>query len=226
MRQKSSKNTPKKHNENTTTHFQPKGRQKVTKKRPTREGKGGIQDGILLEKKRILQKPDLLRGKGACWKGKPQTLRSSTRPCGGPHTARGRISVACGNSSAPGPREDNLHAKNLQEIWCQGQCRCIFLQNTALKDEFRPKRAKTKPRGCKITKIWPYMAPKGTQFEPKGHQNDPKGCQRGAKSEPEINKNTTITRSGEPHMCIIFFWIVFAFESSLLEMPPRQLCKF
>ena len=26
------------------------------------------------------------------------------------------ISVACGNSSAPGPKEDNLHAKNLQEI--------------------------------------------------------------------------------------------------------------
>ena len=35
------------------------------------------------------------------------------------------------------------------------------------------------------------MAPKGTQFKPKGHQNDPKGCQRDAKSEPEINKNTT-----------------------------------
>ena len=29
---------------------------------------------------------------------------------------RASISVACGNSSAPGPREDNLHAKNLQEI--------------------------------------------------------------------------------------------------------------
>ena len=64
--------------------------QKVTKIRPTREGKGGIQDGILLEKKRILQKPDLLRGKGACGKGKPQTLPSSTRPCGGPQAARGR----------------------------------------------------------------------------------------------------------------------------------------
>ena len=50
-RQKTSKNSPKKHNENTTTHFQPKGRQKVHIKRPTREGKGGIQDGILLEKK-------------------------------------------------------------------------------------------------------------------------------------------------------------------------------
>ena len=41
------------------------------------------------------------------------------------------------------------------------------------------------------------MAPKGTQFEPKGHQNDPKGCQRGAKSEPEINKNTTKKRNLE-----------------------------
>ena len=72
-----------------------------------------------------------------------------------------------------------------------GQCRCILLQNTALKYWFRPKRTKTNPPGCKITKIWPYMAPKGTQFQPKGHQNEPKGCQRGAKSEPEINKNTT-----------------------------------
>ena len=41
------------------------------------------------------------------------------------------------------------------------------------------------------------MAPKGTQFEPKGHQNEPKGCQRGAKSEPEINKNTTKNRNLE-----------------------------
>ena len=69
-----------------------------------------------------------------------------------------------------------------------------FLQNTTLNDEFRPKRAKTKPRGSKITNIWPDMAPKGTQFEPKGHQNEPKGCQRAAKSGPEINKNTTKKR--------------------------------
>ncbi len=41
------------------------------------------------------------------------------------------------------------------------------------------------------------MAPKGTQFKPKGHQNEPKGCQRGAKSEPEINKNTTKKRNLE-----------------------------
>ena len=41
------------------------------------------------------------------------------------------------------------------------------------------------------------MAPKGTQFELKGHQNEPKGCQRGAKSEPEINKNTTKKRNLE-----------------------------
>ena len=78
-----------------------------------------------------------------------------------------------------------------------GQCRCIFLQNNALKNKFPPKRTKTEPRGCKITQTWPYMAPKGTQFEPKGHQNEPKGCQRGAKSEPEINKNTTKNRNLE-----------------------------
>ena len=78
-----------------------------------------------------------------------------------------------------------------------GQCRCIFLQNTALKVEFHPKRAKTNTRGCKITQMWPYMAPKGTQFKPKGHQNEPKGCQRDAKSEPEINKNTTKNRNLE-----------------------------
>ena len=41
------------------------------------------------------------------------------------------------------------------------------------------------------------MVPKGIQFEPKGHQNEPKGCQRGAKSEPEINKNTTKNRNLE-----------------------------
>ena len=78
-----------------------------------------------------------------------------------------------------------------------GQCRCIFLQNTALKNNFPPKRAKTEPRGCKITQTWPYKAPKGTQFEPKGHQNEPEGCQRGAKSEPEINKNITKNRGLE-----------------------------
>ena len=56
---------------------------------------------------------------------------------------------------------------------------------------FAQNEPKGDPRGCKITQIWPYMAPKGTQFEPKGHQNEAKGCQRDAKSEPEINKNTT-----------------------------------
>ena len=35
---------------------------------------------------------------------------------------RRSISVACGNSSAPGPREDNLHAKNCKKFDVQGQC--------------------------------------------------------------------------------------------------------
>ena len=72
-----------------------------------------------------------------------------------------------------------------------GSMQEVFLQISALKDEFRPKRDETKPRGCEITKIWPSMAPKGLQFEPQGHQNEPKGCQRDAKSEPKINKYTT-----------------------------------
>ena len=43
-----------------------------------------------------------------------------------PTSFRASISVACGNSSAPGPREDNLHAKNLQEIWCQVNAGVFF----------------------------------------------------------------------------------------------------
>ena len=114
--------------------FQPIRDRRVTKTRPTTEGKGGIQDGILLEKKYCKKQPTAK--KGCMREGYPQTLRSptrsagglrpgpatqdcyrtSTRSAGGLRPARGRISVACGNSSAPGPREDNLHAKNLQEI--------------------------------------------------------------------------------------------------------------
>ena len=62
MNQKRIKNHPKtlqKNTEKTTTQKKankgPKCSRRVTKTRPTREGKGGIQDGILLEKKRILQ---------------------------------------------------------------------------------------------------------------------------------------------------------------------------
>ena len=62
------------------------------------------------------------------------------------------------------------------------------------------------------------MAPKGTQFKPKGHQNDPKGCQRDAKSEPEINKNTTKKRNlekgrkrgGAVYIFWGHFWPIFA----------------
>ena len=79
-----------------------------------------------------------------------------------------------------------------------GQCRCIFLQNTALKNEFRPQRAKTKPRGCKITKIWPYMAPKGAQIEPKGHQNEPKGCQKGPNLSQKDTKMSPEGAKGAP----------------------------
>ena len=49
--QKTSNKTHRKNNDPKAT----KSERRVTKIRPTREGKGGIQDGILLEKKRILQ---------------------------------------------------------------------------------------------------------------------------------------------------------------------------
>ena len=123
--QKSSKNRPKKHTEKLTTQFQPKGRQRCPKI-GRQGGKGGIQDGILLEKKKNIAKTRPTAGKGCMREGYTQTLPRPTRSAGGLRPARGRISVACGNSSAPGPREDNLHAKNLQEIWCQVNAGVFF----------------------------------------------------------------------------------------------------
>ena len=48
--------------------------QKVAKKRPTREGKGGIQDGILLEKKKNIAKTRPTAGKGCMREGNTQTV--------------------------------------------------------------------------------------------------------------------------------------------------------
>ena len=75
--QKSSKNMSKKHTEKLTTQFQPKGAQTVAKNRPTRGERGDPGWNPPRKKKRILQKPDLLRGKGACWKGYTQTVTQS-----------------------------------------------------------------------------------------------------------------------------------------------------
>ena len=109
--QKSSKNKPKKHTEKLTTQFQPRGRKRCPKI-GRQGGKGGIQDGILLEKKKEYCKNQTYCGERVhAGRKHADCDRIPTRPCGGPHTARGRISVACGNSSAPGPREDSLHAK-------------------------------------------------------------------------------------------------------------------
>ena len=76
IRQKSSKNTPKKHNENTTTQFQPKGRQRCPKI-DRQGGKGGIQDGILLEKKKNIAKTRPTAGKGCMREGYTQTVTES-----------------------------------------------------------------------------------------------------------------------------------------------------
>ena len=106
---KTSKNAPKKHTEN--KEKTPKPNQKLPKGDQNTTDKGGIQDGILLYKKKYTAKPHLLRERVHAGRKHADCDRISTRPCSGLHLARGRISVACGNSSAPGPREDNLHAK-------------------------------------------------------------------------------------------------------------------
>ena len=80
------------------------------------------------------------------------------------------------------------------------------------------------------------MAPKGTQFEPKGYQNDPKGCQRDAKSEPEINKNTTKDRNLEKGRkrevkCTKFwgqFWHIFdekCIKKSMRKITQKNMSK-
>ena len=57
---------------------------RVTKTRPTREGKGGIQDGILLEKKNIA-KTKLTARKGCMREGNTQTVTESQ------HAPLGRV---------------------------------------------------------------------------------------------------------------------------------------
>ena len=113
--QKTSKNAPKKHTEQKKHPISTKGGRSVTKTRPTREGKGGIQDGILLEKKKNIAKTRPTAGKGCMREGNTQDRYPiSTRSAGGLRPARGRISVACGNSSAPGPREESVRTERLQ----------------------------------------------------------------------------------------------------------------
>ena len=82
----SPKNTPKKKRPNFNQNG-PKGDQNTTDK----GGKGRDPGWNPPRKKKNIAKPDLLRGKGACWKGYTQTLRSSTRSAGGLRPARGRI---------------------------------------------------------------------------------------------------------------------------------------
>ena len=152
------------------TKTQPKGSQKVTKTRPTREGKGGIQDGILLEKKRMLRN-ETYCGKGCMQEGNTQTVTEGQHaPASGLNPARGRISVAKGNSSAPGPRGESVRTERLQSNKKR-------LQNVKIS----PKVTKMKPKKPK----WNQKREKGPQLEPQGHQNGAKRVQRGAKSNPK-----------------------------------------
>ena len=110
---------------------------------------------------------------------KVNTLRGGLRP------ARGRISVACGNSSAPGPREDSLHAKICKKFDTRVNAGVFFCKFMAQKMNFAQNEPKRDPRECKITKIWPYMGPKGSQYEPEGCQKGPNMSQKGVKMSPK-----------------------------------------
>ena len=58
--------------------------------------------------KKNTAKPNLLQERVHAGRPHPYECQHASA---GPKAARGRISVAYGNSSAPGPREDSLHAK-------------------------------------------------------------------------------------------------------------------
>ena len=101
-----------------------------------------------------------------------------------PKYANVTISVACGNSSARGPREDRLLAK-----FCTRKgpkCREDMLQAKFC----TPKGPNVEPEGSK-------MEPKGPDTEPKGRQKganrEPKGCQKGIK----IYRNASTRRYPE-----------------------------
>ena len=79
-------------------------------------------------KKKNAAKPNLLRERVHAGRKHADCDPMRTRSCVGPQPGPGANSVACGNSSAPRPREDNLHAKICKKFDVQGQCRSFFLQ--------------------------------------------------------------------------------------------------
>ena len=149
------------------------------------------------QKKKNIAKTKPAAGKGCMREGNTQTLTNLNTLRGGQSPAWGRISVACGNSSAPGPREDSLHAKICTKIDTRVNAGVFFCKFRPEKMNFAQNEPKRDPRGCKITKIWPYMGPKGSQYEPEGCQNEHKGCQGAVKSNPKSDQNTSKNRNLE-----------------------------
>ena len=90
------------------------------------------------------------------------------------------ISVACGNSSAPGSRGDSLHAKICKKFDARSMQVCFFAKY-CLKNLISPKTSQNEtPRvqnnqhlvlhGTKRDPIWAKRTPKWTQRVPKGRQ--------------------------------------------------------
>ena len=108
----------------------------------------------------------------------------------------------------------------------------FFADFGAKKYEFRPKRSKVKPRGCRITKSRHKIDPKGSRFEPQGHQNETKWCQMDPQSESQIEeiqlKVATTKRSiqgGASNILILVFFINKCIRKSMRKTMPGKASK-
>ena len=156
--QKRIKKRPKTLQKNTPQKKTPKPNQKWAKVWPKHDRQGREREGSRMEssfKKKECCETKPTAGKGACrketrrlWPNANTPLRrASTRP-GGEFRLPKAIVPPPGLGKIICMRK---FARNLMP----GSMQEFFLQISAFKDEFRPKRDKTKPRGCEITKIWP-----------------------------------------------------------------------
>ena len=119
--QKSSKNRSKKHTEKLTTQFQPKGAQTVAKNRPTRGERGDPGWNPPRKKKEYCKNQTYCGERVHAGRKHADCDRSPTRPCGGPHTARGRTSIFIDIFS--------ISAPILAPFWSMFSDLCIFFSS-------------------------------------------------------------------------------------------------
>ena len=126
------------------------------------------------------------------------------------------ISVAKGNSSAPGPREDNLHAKICKKFDARVNAG-VFFANFCLKRWISPKTSQNEtPRvrnnqnlalnGAKRAPIWATRAPKWAQRVPKGRQ---KWTQNQQKYDKKSRPWKRSIQGGQMQHLFRLFWPIF-----------------